>query len=153
MAWRESPPTPDMPTRRISPARPASSPASRRARSSPSSPPDPPQGLAVSFNQGSGLGGNGARFDTPGSIAMQPHFKILTLAVDDLDRSLAFYRDGMGLPTEGIIGQEFEHGAVAFFDLANGMKLAVWPSASLEKDATVKATRNRLGAISIGHIV
>ncbi len=84
---------------------------------------------------------------------MQPHFKILTLAVEDLDRSLAFYRDGMGLPTEGIIGQEFEYGSVVFFNLKDGLILALWPAASLAKDAKVEPTRNRLGAISIGHIV
>jgi catechol 2,3-dioxygenase-like lactoylglutathione lyase family enzyme len=84
---------------------------------------------------------------------MRPNFKVLTLAVDDLDRALTFYRDGMGLPTEGIIGQEFEYGAVAFFELANGVILAVWPSASLARDTNVTATSNRLGAISIGHIV
>jgi uncharacterized protein len=84
---------------------------------------------------------------------MQPHFKILTLAVDDLDRSLDFYRDGLGLPTEGIIGQEFEYGAVVFFDLKDGLKLAIWPAASLARDARLEPTRNRLGAVSIGHIV
>ena len=41
---------------------------------------------------------------------MKPRIKVLTLAINDLDRSLAFYRDGMGLPTEGVIGQEFETG-------------------------------------------
>lgn len=38
---------------------------------------------------------------------MKPRIKIITLAVRDLEKSLAFYRDGMGLPTEGIIGTEF----------------------------------------------
>jgi catechol 2,3-dioxygenase-like lactoylglutathione lyase family enzyme len=46
---------------------------------------------------------------------MKPRIKVLTLGVSDLDRSLAFFRDGLGLPTKGIIGQEFEDGAVAFF--------------------------------------
>ena len=46
---------------------------------------------------------------------MQPRVTVITLCVDDLERSLAFYRDGLGLKTEGIIGTEFEHGAVAFF--------------------------------------
>ena len=44
---------------------------------------------------------------------------------------LAFYRDGLGLPTEGIVGQEFDHGAVVFFKLAGGLILALYPSASL----------------------
>ena len=48
---------------------------------------------------------------------MKPQITILTLGVSDLERSLAFYRDGLGLPSEGIVGQEFEYGAVAFFDM------------------------------------
>jgi uncharacterized protein len=39
---------------------------------------------------------------------MKPRIKVLTLAVSDLERALAFYRNGLGLPTKGIIGQEFE---------------------------------------------
>jgi uncharacterized protein len=84
---------------------------------------------------------------------MKPGIKVLTLAVDDLERSLAFYRDGMGLETKGITGQQFEHGAVVFFRLNDDLILALWPSASLSKDAGIDATRERLGAISIGHNV
>ena len=66
---------------------------------------------------------------------MDPRITLITLAVDDLDRALHFYRDGLGLATEGIVGQEFEHGAVAFFDLAHGLRLALWPRASLAHDS------------------
>ena len=66
---------------------------------------------------------------------MKPRVSLVTLAVDDLERSLAFYRDGLDLPTEGIVGAEFEHGAVAFFDLQPGLKLAIWPRKSLAHDA------------------
>ena len=66
---------------------------------------------------------------------MKPRVTVITLAVEDLDRAVAFYRDGLGWPTEGIVGTEFEDGAVAFFDLAAGLKLALWPRASLERDA------------------
>jgi catechol 2,3-dioxygenase-like lactoylglutathione lyase family enzyme len=48
---------------------------------------------------------------------MKPRITFVTLGVDDLERSLAFYRDGLGLSTQGIIGQELEYGAVAFFEL------------------------------------
>ena len=48
---------------------------------------------------------------------MEPRIKVITLGVDDLEKSLAFYRDGMGLSTQGIIGTEFEDGAVVFFDM------------------------------------
>lgn len=56
---------------------------------------------------------------------MQPRITVITLGVDDLERAVHFYRDGLGLPTQGIVGQEFEHGAVAFFDLQPGLRLAV----------------------------
>src|SRR4051795_7324044 len=84
---------------------------------------------------------------------MKSRIKVLTLGVNDLERSLAFYRDGMGLPTEGIIGQEFEDGAVVFFHLNDALILALYPTASLSKDAKVTATQARLCAVSIGHIV
>jgi catechol 2,3-dioxygenase-like lactoylglutathione lyase family enzyme len=84
---------------------------------------------------------------------MKPRIKVLTLGVDDLERSLAFYRDGMGLETKGIIGQEFENGAVVFFYMNEDLILALWPTDSLSKDAKVVATRDRLGAVSIGHVV
>ena len=84
---------------------------------------------------------------------MKPRIKVLTLGVNDLERSLAFYRDGMGLPTNGIIGQEFEDGAVVFFKMNDDLTLALYPTASLAKDAKITATQARLGAVSIGHIV
>lgn len=56
---------------------------------------------------------------------MKPRITVITLGVDNLEKSLHFYRDGLGLHTEGIIGEEFEHGAVAFFDLQGGLKLAI----------------------------
>ena len=83
---------------------------------------------------------------------MQPRFKVLTLAVADLERALAFYRDGLGLPTEGIIGQEFEDGAIAMFKLQDGLVLSLYHAASLAKDGKIAVTDNRLGAMSIGHL-
>lgn len=65
---------------------------------------------------------------------MKPRITIITLGVDDLDTSLTFYRDGLGLPTQGIIGTEFAYGAVVFFDLQNGLKLALWPRTSIAHD-------------------
>ena len=66
---------------------------------------------------------------------MKPHITLLTLAVDDLDRAVAFYRDGLGWPTQGIVGAEVENGAVAFFKLESGLKLALWPRKSLAADS------------------
>ncbi|MEQ1590588.1 MAG: VOC family protein [Gallionella sp.] len=65
---------------------------------------------------------------------MKPRITVITLAVDDLEISLRFYRDGLGFKSEGIFGTEFEHGAVAFFDLQAGLKLAIWPRQSLAHD-------------------
>ncbi|WP_137391154.1 VOC family protein [Rhodoligotrophos defluvii] len=84
---------------------------------------------------------------------MRPSVKVITLAVDDLERSLRFYRDGLGLPTQGIIGQEYDHGSVVFFNLQGGLILALYPAAFLAEDAKVTPTRSRVGAVSIGHIV
>jgi hypothetical protein len=47
----------------------------------------------------------------------------LRWVVDDLQKSLEFYRVGLGLPTDGIVGQEFEHGKVVFIVLQAGLKL------------------------------
>lgn len=68
---------------------------------------------------------------------MKPRISVITLGVDALERALAFYRDGLGWPTEGIVGREFEHGAVVFFDLQSGLKLALFARASLAHDAGV----------------
>lgn len=65
---------------------------------------------------------------------MKPRVSLITLGVADLQRSLAFYRDGLGLPTEGIIGQEYEHGAVVFFRLAGGLMLALWAQEDIAFD-------------------
>jgi uncharacterized protein len=66
--------------------------------------------------------------------AMQPLLTLVTLGVEDLERSLRFYRDGLGLATEGIVGQQFEHGAVVFFQLQAGLRLALWPRKSIAHD-------------------
>lgn len=84
---------------------------------------------------------------------MKPRISVLTLAVADLERSLSFYRDGLGLPTDGIIGREFEHGAVAFFDLSGGLKLAIWAQDDLVHDTRLPKHPISSTAASIGHNV
>ena len=84
---------------------------------------------------------------------MKPRITLLTLGVDDLGRAVAFYRDGLGLATEGIIGTEFEHGAVAFFELAGGLKLALWPRASLAHDVGLPVGLPGTTDFSIAHNV
>lgn len=84
---------------------------------------------------------------------MKPRITVLTLGVDDIDRAVAFYRDGLGLFTEGVIGKEFEHGAVAFFDLENGMKLALWPRKSIAHDTKLPLKSPNATEMTIGHNV
>lgn len=84
---------------------------------------------------------------------MHPHITLLTLAVDDLERALRFYRDGLGLPTKGIVGTEFPHGAVAFFELQPGLKLAVWPRESLSHDTGIPMGQRSSTEFTIGHNV
>lgn len=84
---------------------------------------------------------------------MKPRITVVTLGVDDLEKSLAFYRDGLGFPTEGIVGREFEHGAVAFFDLQPGLMLALWPRASIAHDANIPPTPHSPTECTIGHNV
>ncbi|CAI6087077.1 VOC family protein [Cohnella sp. JJ-181] len=84
---------------------------------------------------------------------MKPRITVLTLGVDDLERSLAFYRDGLGLPTEGIVGTEFEHGAVAFFDLQAGLRLAIWRRRDLAHEAKVAQAPPSPTEMTIGHNV
>ncbi|HUX65475.1 VOC family protein [Sulfuricella sp.] len=84
---------------------------------------------------------------------MKARITVITLGVDDLERSLRFYRDGLGLKTEGIIGKEFEHGAVAFFDLQAGLKLAIWPRKSLSHDSGLPLTSPSPTELTLGHNV
>ena len=73
---------------------------------------------------------------------MKPRINVITLGVNDLQKSLAFYHDGLGLPTGGIIGTEFEgnetdaSGAIAFFELQGGLIFALYPRSELSKDST-----------------
>ena len=84
---------------------------------------------------------------------MKPRISAITLGVDDLDRALRFYRDGLGLPTEGIVGTEYENGAAAFFDLQPNLKLAIYPRKSLAWDATVPVGPRSATEFSIAHNV
>jgi uncharacterized protein len=84
---------------------------------------------------------------------MKPRITVLTLGVDDLERSLAFYRDGLGLPTPGIVGREFEYGAVAFFELQSGLLLALWPRTSISHDSGLPVQSPSATDFTIGHNV
>jgi uncharacterized protein len=90
---------------------------------------------------------------------MRSHISVITLGVNDLERSLAFYRDGLGLPTNGIVGTEFKgdeshpSGAVVMFELHNGLILALYPRTELAKDANQPVGVPSSTEFSIGHVV
>ncbi len=84
---------------------------------------------------------------------MKPRIKVITLSVSNLQQSLGFYRDGMGLATEGIIGTEFEDGAVVFFHLNDDLILALYTRTALAKDAKVSMGAPSAAEFAIGHIV
>ena len=84
---------------------------------------------------------------------MKPRISLITICVDDLERSLAFYRNGLGLATQGVVGTEFEYGAVAFFELEGGLKLAIYPRKSLSADSGLPVENSSATEFSIGHNV
>jgi catechol 2,3-dioxygenase-like lactoylglutathione lyase family enzyme len=84
---------------------------------------------------------------------MKPRVTVITLGVNDLEASLRFYREGLGFPTPGIIGTEFEHGAVVFIELQSGLKLALWPRTSLAHDTGLPVGSPSATELSLGHNV
>jgi uncharacterized protein len=84
---------------------------------------------------------------------MKPRITVITIGVDDLEKSVQFYRDGLGWGTEGIIGKEFEQGAVAFFDLQPGLKLAIWPRKSIAHDSGLPQSNVSSTEFTLGHNV
>ena len=90
---------------------------------------------------------------------MDARIDVITLAVRDLDRALAFYRDGLGLESRGVVATEFvgndttPAGAIAMFELRGGLILAIYPRTELAKDANVSLGPPKTGEFSIGHLV
>jgi catechol 2,3-dioxygenase-like lactoylglutathione lyase family enzyme len=84
---------------------------------------------------------------------MKPRVTVITIGVDDLEASLRFYRDGLGLLTEGIIGKEFDHGAVVFIDLQPGLRLALWPRKSIAHDTRLAVSPPSPTEMTLGHNV
>lgn len=84
---------------------------------------------------------------------MEPRITVITLGVDDLERAVAFYRDGLGFETDGIFGTEFEHGAVAFFSLQDGVTLALWPRSSIAHHTGLREGTPNATEVTLGHNV
>lgn len=86
-------------------------------------------------------------------VIMKPRVQVITLGVANLERSLTFYRDGLGLATKGIVGTEFEDGAVVFFEMNDDLILALYPRVALAKDARVPVGQPNAAELSLGHFV
>lgn len=84
---------------------------------------------------------------------MKPRITVITIGVEDLGAALRFYREGLGFPTEGIVGEEFEHGAVVFIELQPGLRLALWPRASIAHDTGLAAGAANPTEMTLGHNV
>lgn len=95
----------------------------------------------------------------PPALALKPRIHSISLSVDDLERAVAFYRDGLDLPTEGIIGTQYqgdEHqpaGRWAMFTLDDGLVLSLYPRSDLAKDANLPLDAVRGSGVSIGQFV
>jgi catechol 2,3-dioxygenase-like lactoylglutathione lyase family enzyme len=90
---------------------------------------------------------------------VKPHLNVITLGVESLERSLAFYRDGLGFASEGIIGDEFvgsadePSGRAAMFTLDGGLILSLYSRTDLAKDAHVSPDRIAGSGFSLGYVV
>ena len=90
---------------------------------------------------------------------MERRIDVITLAVSDLERALAFYRDGLGLESSGVTAAEYAGddtnpaGAIVMFRLDGGLILALYPRTELAKDARIPQGPAQSGEFSVGHIV
>lgn len=87
---------------------------------------------------------------------MKQRIAFITIAVNDIKKSLDFYRQGMGLTSQGVIGSEFNdeitgaNGAVAFFELPGGLLLILYERTNLAKDASTTLDQVSSTELSIG---
>jgi catechol 2,3-dioxygenase-like lactoylglutathione lyase family enzyme len=79
---------------------------------------------------------------------MKPKISLVTLGASDLNRSIQFYKDGLGFP----IRPRKETDDVAFFGL-DGTWLSLYPKTKLAEDAMIPADGNGFGGITLAHNV
>ena len=84
---------------------------------------------------------------------MKSQVSIITLAVGNLEKSVRFYRDGLGWKTRGIVGADIEYGAAALFDLQPGLSMALWPRESLAHEAGVDVQPPAMTEFMLSHCV
>ena len=78
---------------------------------------------------------------------MEPRISIITLGVTDLQRSVEFYRDGMGLP---LYDEDTEY--IAFFK-NRGTWLSIYPLDALADDIGVSVERSGFSGVTLAHNV
>ena len=90
---------------------------------------------------------------------MEPRVDVITLAVEDLERALRFYRDGLGFESTGVIGTQWTdeesgaNGAITVFKFESALLLSLYPRIDLAKDAAIPAGPARPGEFSLGQLV
>jgi uncharacterized protein len=90
---------------------------------------------------------------------VEPRVDVITLAVEDLERALRFYRDRLGFESRGVIGTQWTdeesgaNGAIAVFKFESGLLLSLYPRSDLAKDASIPAGQARPGEFSLGQLV
>ena len=79
---------------------------------------------------------------------MKAKLSIITLGVADLQVSLRFYRDGLGLPTH-----DYEDGAGIVFFALEGTWLALFPREKFADEANVAYSESGTPTITLAHNV
>ncbi len=77
---------------------------------------------------------------------MEPRISLITLGVANLERSIAFYRDGLSLP------QRDGPDGIAFFE-TSGTWLSLYPRESLAEDAHVSPEGSGFRGFTLAHNV
>jgi catechol 2,3-dioxygenase-like lactoylglutathione lyase family enzyme len=79
---------------------------------------------------------------------MKAKIGLVTLGVSDVQRSLIFYRDGLGFPTHN-----YNEGDDAVFFKLEGSWLSIYPRDKLAEDAQVPAEGKGFSGITLAHNV
>lgn len=78
---------------------------------------------------------------------MEPRISLITLGVDNLQRAVRFYRDGLGWPLSSVSGEE-----LAVFR-TQGVVLVLFPRGLLAADAQVASTERGFSGVALAHNV
>lgn len=79
---------------------------------------------------------------------MKPKISLITLGISDLEKSLKFYRDGLGFKTHN-----YKEGQDAVFFEMDGTWLSLFPKDKLAEDITVSSSGSGFTGITLAHNV